>query len=279
MTGLSGWQPARDAHAIVNSEVKLAFREPLNSLLLQKAVDRARETGKEAGFANEATMGNIDVSMSTEAPQQSSVRVTDNGVAFMRRPTPGAGVEVHVAGDALVHVTPEYGGWETFSADTKSMLGGVYPIYADAVPLREVALQYVDIFVDGTGVWPSAQAPASGVIDRNSEFLVSRSFHETQPWHCNTGWFEAVDGGQDLIQCDVSVSLIDMQSAEGNPERRRIVQLRTRQAFRPGEGDGNPAFEHLIVQLDRIHDALKVRLGTLLAEPARRAIGLESRES
>jgi hypothetical protein len=270
------WAPIHGTHAIQVASAIVTFSEALTSLPWRRAVAAARKSALDLGLAEEAARQSIFLQFAPGAPpaQIPAPGGEEAGLEFFRRgEAQSLSDRLTVDASSLRLDTWTYTRWVGFNEKIKTSFGGVIPIFQDAVSIKSVALEYVDVFIA-----PSSGSPdCSLLVNRGSEYLSKKAFQVDREWHSHGGWFEGESNERRvLVNADVTVG--DANTPMGT---RRSVSIRTHEAtqFLSSRLDDVSVeaamLEEILMLLDNHHVSLKARLGDIITPQAAAMISLE----
>lgn len=270
------WAPIHGTHAIQIASAIVTFSESLTSLQWKRAAAAARTSAQAVGLSEEAARQSIFLQFAPGSPpaQIAGPSADETGLEFFRRfDSRSLSDKLTVDSSSLRIDTWAYTRWVGFSEKIKTCLGGVIPIFQDAVLLQSVALEYIDVFIAPQ----PGPADCSLVVDRDSSYISEKAFHEDREWHCHQGWFEAEKNARRvLVNADLTIG--DANTPMGS---RRSISIRTHEAthFLPAPGDPESAqstmLDDILILLDNHHVSLKARLGDIITPQAKAMISLE----
>lgn len=273
----SQWRPANPAHAIQSVFGVVVFAQPVTSLIWKRVADQVKQVASELNLPE---TGDVQAfMMKIEAGAAPSVAQGEAGIEYFRRPqhTPPPGTSpfvdrVAVDKNSIRLDSLAYTRWVGFSEKLATLLK-LLPSFAEAVSIRQIGLEYVDVFV----ATQEGDVDCSAILNADSDCISGRAFHPTTEWHSHTGWFEDfnMDIHRTLVNVDVTVA--NANTPEGV---RRAISIRTHQAlqFSMSENAENAASElnaeSVLTIFNDIHLALKDRFGALLTPDAKEMISL-----
>lgn len=268
------WIPANAAHSIQNVYASIEFAEEVTAPVWQRIKDIAAKTAPQLGLPRQSNVQGAMVKFSPGKPPESMSVDDERGVAFFRG-TDGLPPQEQwiVNKNGIRYETSEYTRWAAFIDAFEGLVSEVATEFEKVVVPTNLSLEYNDLFLA-----PIDQpADASQVIDfeSNNRF---KDFDSADAWHCQTGWFEAVDAkSRRLVNVDVFVHDAQML---GDADPRRVIRIRTHESLRLSENaePNQPIFSStadVVSKLDNMHISLKRRLGLLLTENAKNMISLE----
>lgn len=264
------WATINPAHAVQKASAIVAFNEEITSFTVKKVVDAVREEARKAGLVKEEPVNTVVFQIT---PGTGAHAASNDNVGTTFQDVQGAIVvsSLTITNTAIRFETSSYSRWIAFREQFYIFVNKCLPILSQTVPVKQIAVEYVDFFY--------ARAPGSPdaglVIDRKSPSISSKAFNRREPFHSHSGWFEGSGTpSKKLINIDVTVS-----DANGPDGLRRTITVRTFEAeqiddpfsIRSAEL-ANP--ENILSGLDVLHLALKGKLADVLTRDARAMISL-----
>ena len=275
---MNGYMPYADEHSVQEAVVAIHFRSAFES----RVAERLLEAVKPA-----LTAGLPLCRLVHKLP---SVNIQENGggLTFQRADNESrlAGFEfariqanarparvVRFFDNTLTVNFLDYESWMTTRKDSLDYFKTILSALAlEENPAASFNLRYIDRYTfDG----PAQSSRADLLMQRNNDYLSARCFGAGPYWHCNTGWFERLDGKDWVLnQLEVGSGEVD-QAPTVTINHNGICQLDTvRQSvdsiFDPPSETG----AGIESALDYMHGRNKEVLRNMLLEDVAQRIGL-----
>lgn len=279
---MNGYMPYADDHSVQEAVVAIHFRSAFES----RVAERVLEAVKPA-----LTAGLPLCRLVHKLP---SVNIQENGggLTFQRADNESrlAGFEfariqanarparvVRFFDNTLTVNFLDYESWMTTRKDRLDYVKTVLSsLVLDENPVVNFNLRYIDRYTFDGPVDERDRNPHAGLLMKgNNDYLSVRCFESGPYWHCNTGWFEHLDGGDRVLnQLEVGSSEVD-RAPIVTIDHNSICQLNS---FRhsvdsifdpPSEADVG-----IESALDYMHGRNKEVLRNMLLEDVAQRIGL-----
>lgn len=275
---MNGYMPYADEHSVQEAVVAIHFRSAFES----RVAERVLEAVKPA-----LTAGLPLCRLVHKLP---SVNIQENGggLTFQRadNETRLAGFEfariqanarparvVRFFDNTLTVNFLDYESWMTTRKDSLDYFKTILSALAlEENPAASFNLRYIDRYTfDG----PAQSSCADLLMQRNNDYLSERCFGAGPYWHCNTGWFEHLDGGDRVLnQLEVGSSEVD-RAPTVTIDHNSICQLNSfRQSVDSIFDPPSEAGVGIESALDYMHSRNKEVLKNILLEKFAQRIGL-----
>ena len=266
----SVWKPVNPAHAIQRAAAIFEFAEPITSFAVGKIENAVRAEAKRIGLLKEEPLNTALFEIRPSGPPRPG-KSEQVGTLFQDVQGEISRQALSVMTASIRFETGIYTRWIAFREQLANFMQLSLPIIEQNVRIRQVGLEYVDLFIAAS----PGQPDAALILDKKSRFLTQRAFDSHGPWHSHSGWFE---GETELSRHLVNVD-VDVADAQGPIDVRRAINIRTYEAeqiidfghVRAGE---MTQLEPLLNCLDSLHTALKRHLSGILTNEARTMISL-----
>ena len=267
------WATINPAHAIQRVSAALVFSEEIPFFTVKKLADAIRVWAASQGMTQEAPLNTMLIAVAAGGiPQAKSDG--QQGTLFQQQQAGNLVQQVMLAREMINLTSMAYVRWVGFRDQLAALLRLVAPIVELSVELRQVTLEYVDVFY----ARDPGPANAGLILNGSSRVLNSQAFSRLDPFHSNSGWFKKVGQERHLINADIAAS-----DADGPPGRRRMVTVRTLEAIVAEPQDANANATAIVANADlllssfnALHVSLKKRISAILTKEAAAMISLGS---
>lgn len=268
------WVPVNGSHAIQMAYASVIFAQPVTAVIWNNVLSAART-------AAAATDLNVEIPIQSmmfqfgpaTGPSPTPIQNANAGFQFQRHQAPNlVGEQFVVEPHQLRFETYTYTRWAGFKSKAQSLFEVVLPAYFSAVNVRQISLEYTDVFhwsVEG-------DADCSEILDAQSPLIASAAMQPKGQWHSHSGWFDNHQlGSRRLSNADITVADALVQN-----EPRRAINIRTHEAtqFLIGQDgqpiDGPPSTDGIFNLFDNHHLSLKSSLNKMLKPTAQEMISL-----
>lgn len=257
------WVPASDTHAIETVALSFIFSESLPQKFLNNASVFADQLHDDGVFfkKDEIHTAQVQVREGASFVQQPTIV----GYSFTSRQNEE---ELRLQTELAHFVASEYGTWRGFIERANTLLDPFMSSVLTATGVKHVKLEYADRFVF-TGEMKDADI--SGVLDLNSGIGVPNAgIKDGMPWHNRRGWFELIDEGPVLINCNISVGEVAHREKLDAPLRSVQITTVVESRFEQPIED----LDNLHFVLDRLHTTSKSVFGSVVTKNTAERVGL-----
>ncbi len=253
----------------------ITFAEAIPGKAFQRVLERADSSFRNAGLEGISGVGarggaavgfQVDLSTgkttSISGPPPAIFSTADRATQFIVTP------------NSLTARTARYIRWEPFAGQIEELVLPLVDLYAEIAAIQHVQVDYVDRFL-WSGSWDNFEWRE--LLRDDGNFVPGKLAGVRGPWHCHSGWIEAVDGGQRLINVNIDLGDFARSGGISVPSVGILTLMRddvigTLPGPTPRYEDG----ASVQVGLEELHNDLKTLFAQIIVDAMAERIGLMS---
>jgi uncharacterized protein (TIGR04255 family) len=273
MTEFARFDPIYPAHAIERCAATIAFSEPVPGKIADRIKAAADASLHGAGLLPQGPAQSFGIQIDATTGRVIPLK---SGPMIVTYTNAERSLTCTVAPTALVWTTTRYVRWEPFAAQLAESINPLLLLYADAVPVEVVKLEYLDRFF-WSGTWADMRADA--LLRFDTGFVAAAAARGGREWHSHAGWFSFLEEPfRRLVNVNVDVTSAVKPGDTAACPSAAILTMMQDQAVSGPEDDGQYHGVELpgdpISRLGDIHTSLKSVLRDVIVAEMGERIGL-----